>query len=89
MQQLDDGSMSQSHSYAFPATLADNDTYFYSQVMQQPDHKDFIKTIVKELGDLFDTEVWRLCKCSELGIINTIKAVWSFKHSHLPDWSIT
>jgi hypothetical protein len=65
MQQLDGGSMNQSHSFAFLATLADNDTYFYSSAMQQLDWKDFIKATVKEVDDLFDTGVWRLNKHSE------------------------
>jgi len=43
LQQLDDGSSNQSHFFAFPATLADNDTYYYSQAMQQPDRSDFIR----------------------------------------------
>ena len=43
LQQLDDGSINQSHFFAFPATLADNDTYYYSQAMQQPDRSDFIR----------------------------------------------
>jgi len=89
MHQLDDGSMNQSYSFAFPATLADNDTYFYSQAMQQPDRQDFIKAMVKEVDDLFDTGVWRLRRRSDLGIIKTIKAVWSFKRKRLPDGTIT
>jgi hypothetical protein len=81
--------MNQSYSFAFPTTLADNNTYFYSQAMQQPDHQDFIKAMVKEVDDLFDTGVWRLCRRSDLGIIKTIKTVWSFKRKRLPDGTIT
>ncbi len=89
MQQLDDGTMNPSHSFAFPATLADNDTYYYSQAMQQPDHSDFIKGMVNEVDDLFATEVWTLRKRSELGFIKTIKAIWIFKRKRLPDGTIT
>ncbi len=45
--------------------------------------------MVKEVDDLFDTGVWRLCRRSDLGIIKTIKTVWSFKRKRLPDGTIT
>jgi hypothetical protein len=79
LQKLEDGTINHSHSYAFPATLADNDTYFYSQAMQQSDCQEFIKAMVKEVDDLFNSGVWQLCKRSEIGKYKPIKAIWSFK----------
>ncbi len=36
MHQLEDGTANFPVSCAFPATLVDNDTYFYGQAMRQP-----------------------------------------------------
>lgn len=59
MQQLDDGTLNTSQSFVFPATLADNETYYYSQAMQQPDHADFIKAMVKEVNDMGTLQTFR------------------------------
>jgi len=89
MNQLHDGMMSHVNAYAFSATMVDNDTYFYGQAMNQPDRPSFIKAIVKEVNDLFQNDVWRLCHRSEIGNIKTIKAVWSFKQKRSPDGTVT
>jgi hypothetical protein len=60
MHQLEDGTANLPASCAFPATLVDNDTYFYGQAMCQPDQMSFIKAMVKEVDDLFDNGVWQL-----------------------------
>jgi hypothetical protein len=60
MHQLEDGTANFSVSCAFSAMLVDNDTYFYGQAMNQPDHPSFIKAMVKEMDDLFDNGVWQL-----------------------------
>jgi hypothetical protein len=77
------------YSFAFLLMLADDNTYFYIQAMQQPDCAAFIQAMVKKVDDLFDTGVWRLRKQSELGIIKPIKAIRSFKRKRLPDDTIT
>jgi hypothetical protein len=42
---------------------------FYSQVISQLDHLSFFKAIVKDMDNLYDTSVWQLQQCSELGDI--------------------
>ena len=85
MNQLHDGTLGNADVCAFPSVLADNDPYFYGQAMNQPDRPTFIKAMVKEIDDLFQNDVWQLCHCTEVGDIQTIKAVWSFKRK----WSQT
>jgi hypothetical protein len=89
MHRLEDGTANFPASCAFPATLVDNDTYFYGQAMCQPDQMSFIKVMVKEVDDLFDNGVWQLRRHSELGNIQTIKAIWSFKRKCAPDGTVT
>lgn len=84
-QQLDDGTANMHQVFAFPALMPDNDTYFYSQALNQPDRSDFIKAMQKEVTDLFNTNVWQLRKRSELGDIKAVKAIWSFKRKRAPD----
>jgi hypothetical protein len=89
MNQLDDGTVNYMDACAFHATIADNDTYFYHQAMQQPDRSSFIRAMVKEVNDLFENDVWQLRRRSELGAVQTIKTVWSFKRKRSPDGTIT
>jgi len=69
MHQLKDGTANCPASCSFSATLVDNDTYFYGQAINQPDHPSFIKAMVKEVDDLFNNGVWQLRRRSELGHI--------------------
>jgi hypothetical protein len=89
MHQLKDGTANCPASCSFSATLVDNDTYFYGQAINQPDHPSFIKAMVKEVDDLFNNGVWQLRRRSELGHIQTIKAIWSFKRKRAPDGTVT
>jgi len=89
MNQLHDGTLGNADVCAFPSVLADNDTYFYGQAMNQPDRPNFIKAMVKEIDDLFQNDVWQLCHCTEVGDIQTIKAVWSFKRKRSPYGTVT
>jgi hypothetical protein len=89
MNQLEDGTANLPASFAFLATLVDNDTYFNGQAMNQPDRPSFIKAMVKEVDDLFQNGVWQLRRRSELGNIQTIKAIWSFKCKRAPDGTVT
>jgi hypothetical protein len=68
--------------------MLDNDTYCYSQALGQPDCGDFITATVKEVDDLFNTGVWQLQRHSDLGNIQTIKAIWSFKCKRAPDGTV-
>jgi hypothetical protein len=89
MNQLHDVTLGNADVCAFPSVLADNDTYFYGQAMNQPDRPNFIKVMVKEIDDLFQNDVWQLRHRSEAGDIKTIKAVWSFKRKWSPDGTVT
>jgi hypothetical protein len=89
MNQLHDGTLGNADVFAFPSVLADNDTYFYGQAMNQPDRPNFIRAMVKEIDDLFQNDVWQLRHHSEVGDIQTIKTVWSFKRKRSPDGTVT
>jgi hypothetical protein len=89
MNQLHDGTLGNADVFSFPSVLADNDTYFYGQAMNQPDRPNFIRAMVKEIDDLFQNDVWQLRHHSEVGDIQTIKTVWSFKRKRSPDGTVT
>jgi hypothetical protein len=88
MNQLHDVTLDNADVCAFASVLADNDTYFYGQAMNQPDWPNFIKAMVKEIDDLFQNDAWQHRHHSEVGDIKTIKAVWSFKRKRSPDGTV-
>lgn len=89
MHHLGNGTANFSFSFAFLATVVDNDTYFYGQAMHQPDSAYFIQAMQKEVNDLFASDVWQLRCPSELGDIKLIKSTWSFKHKWAANRTIT
>jgi len=78
---------------AYPASLADNDTMYLKEALQQPDRDEFLKAMVKEVEDHTQRGHWRVTNREEMkrkGYKHKpIMAVWSFKRKRNPFGEIT
>ncbi len=87
-QTLDGGSTIFTHPLAFAATLVDNETFHFGDVIEQPDRPPFIKAMIKEIDNLTKTGVRVLQKCTEIGRHSLVKAIWSLKCKRAPNGQI-
>lgn len=78
---------------AFPASLADNDTMYLKQALQQVDRAKFLEAMIKEIADHTKRGHWRITTRDEMrakGYYHRpIMAVWSFKRKRNPVGEIT
>ena len=93
---LDDGTINdvnKLHAHAIPASIADNDTMYLREAMQQTDKGEFLKAMVKEIEDHTNRGHWRLTSVDEMRRRNykhkPIMAIWSFKRKRSPTGEIT
>lgn len=63
---LEDGMQNELHAMAFASQVADMEMFHYGDAMKQPDKFLFIKAMVKEVKDLFDSDVVELKKRLEM-----------------------
>ena len=80
-----DGSDNILNPLSFSAFVADNETYYYHEMIRQPDAVDFLRAMVKEVHDHTQRKHWVLVPRSKAGKNKIIRAVWSFKRKRLPD----
>ena len=57
--------------------------------MKQPDYREFVKAMRKELDDHESRKHWTIRKRSDVGHPKTILAIWSFKRKRLPNGQIS
>ena len=69
-------------------SIADNEIYMYKTVMRQPDFRDFIGAMVKEIGKHTESEHWVIWSRKECGYPKTILAIWLFKRKRFPDGTL-
>ena len=93
---LSDGSINELcklSAHALPASIADNDTMYLREAMQQPDKDEFLKAMIKEIDDHTKRGHWRLTSVEEMRRRNykfkPIMAIWSFKRKRSPTGEIT
>jgi hypothetical protein len=83
---LSDGTSNALHPMAFAAQMADTETFHYGAAMKQPDKVLFMKAMIKEVSDLFNSDVFELKRRSEITSgQKPIKSIWSFKRKRAPD----
>ena len=74
--------------FAYPASIADNDTMYLREAMQQQDRTHFLEAMVKEINDHTQRGHWRITTREEMrqkGYNHRpIMAVWSFKRKRNP-----
>ena len=74
--------------FAYPASIADNDTMYLREAMQQEDRAHFLEAMVKEISDHTKRGHWRITTKEEMkrkGYHHRpIMAVWSFKRKRNP-----
>ena len=79
--------------FAYPASIADNDTMYLKEAMQQEDRVHFLDAMVKEIDDHTTRGHWRITTRQEMrqrGYKHRpIMAVWSFKRKRNPMGDIT
>eukprot|EP00957_Ditylum_brightwellii_P137482 10482008-Ditylum_brightwellii.AAC.1 len=75
----------------FAANQQQNEMYTYKDMLQQPDAKDFVLAMLKEITVHEDRNLWTLMKCTEVppdklvnGKVKTIMSIWSFKRKRFP-----
>ena len=85
-----DGTLNYFHPVALLASMGDNDTYSFKEMLKQEDKNDFIKAMIKEIDDHEGRGHWSLMLRSDLPLgAKTILSIWSFKRKRLPDGRIT
>ena len=60
--QLPNGTSNKTHSMAYAAQMASTETFHYGAAMKQPDKVLFMKAMIKEVSDLFHSNVFELKK---------------------------
>ena len=71
------------------AFASSNETYTYSGMLREEDHKQFFKAMEVELADHKERNHWTLMERKDLPIgTKTIMAIWSFKRKRFPDGSL-
>lgn len=83
-----DGSFNFKHPLSFVTQAGKNDTYYFSQAMQEPDRDQFIAAMIKEINDHESNHHWVLVPRKDIGNSPTVKAIWSFKRKRRPDGSL-
>ena len=89
---LYDNSTNWIHPMAFAANQQQNETYTFRDMMKQPDQKDFIAAMMKEIEVHEGRNHWTCIKKSEVprekldkkGQLKTILSIWSFKRKRFP-----
>ena len=62
------------------AGKSNNENYTFREMLQQDDVGDFVKAMMKEVGDHEAHGHWEIIKCSGMPPgTKTIQAIWSFK----------
>jgi hypothetical protein len=71
------------------AFATSNETYTYSGMLKEEDHKQFFRAMEVELADHEERNHWTLMERKDLPIgTKTIMAIWSFKRKRFPDGSL-
>ena len=71
------------------AFATSNETYTYSGMLREEDHKQFFNAMEVELADHKERNHWTLMERKDLPIgTKTIMAIWSFKQKRFPDGSL-
>ena len=91
---LDDGTFNEHLKlFAYPASIADNDTMYIRQAMQQEDRYEFLQAMIKEVEDHTNRAHWRITTVDEMkrkGYAHKpISGIWSFKRKRNPAGDIT
>ena len=86
--ELYDGTLKAVHTYAFSAITLDmsnNEVFTYTKAMQQPNLKQLIKAMVKEIEDHESRHHWAIIRRSTIPPGHKpIQAIWSYKHKRFP-----
>ena len=85
--QLVDGTLNQIvNHFVFSADIASNEVFTYHQASKQPDWKDFVSAMEKEIQDHEEREHWTMVERASMPRgAKTIRAIWSFKRKRFPD----
>ncbi len=74
----------QIHAYA-----TSNESFTYSQMLREEDHKQFFKAMEVKLAAHEERNHWTLMECKDMPIgTKTIMALWSFKRKRFPDGTL-
>lgn len=84
-----DNQLNDVHPMSFLLKLTDNEVYHFHDAMKQPDAKEFIQAMQKEVDDHENRGHWEYVKKSDMKEgAEVINAVWSFKRKRFPDGKI-
>ena len=68
------------------ASTASNEVFTYNQALQEPDFRQFIEAMPKEISDHEQRENWKLIDRNDMPPgTKTIMSIWSFKRKWIPD----
>jgi hypothetical protein len=71
------------------AFTTSNETFTYSGMLREDDHKQFFQAMEVELEDHEERNHWTLMERKDLSLgTKTIMAIWSFKQKRFPDGSL-
>ena len=84
-----DGLLNEFHHMVLAATKANNENYTFREMLQQDDAGEFIKAMMKEVGDHEARGHWETINRSQMPPgTKTIQAIWSFKRKRFPDGTL-
>ena len=82
---LFDGTLNKVYEFVFAANQQQNETYTFKDAMLQDDASDFIKAMIKEIGDHESNNHWTMMSRSSMpSNAKTILSIWSFKRKRTP-----
>eukprot|EP00957_Ditylum_brightwellii_P007000 530024-Ditylum_brightwellii.AAC.1 len=88
---LFDETINEFHPMPFAVNQQQNETYTYRDMLKQPDYKDFIHAMLKEIEVCKGREHWTLMWRDNVpmekwvnGKVKTILSIWNFKRKRFP-----
>ena len=84
-----DGSLNEFHHMVLAATKSNNENYTFREMLEQDDVGDFVKAMMKEVGDHEARGHWETINRLQMPPgTKTIQAIWSFKRKRFPDGTL-
>ena len=84
-----DGSLNEFHRMVLASGKSNNENYTFCKMLHQDDVADFVKAMMKEVGDHKACWHWETIKCSRMPPgTKTIQVIWSLKRKCFPDGTL-
>ena len=69
----------------FLSSVQSNEKHALIEVQKDPDFKEFVKEMQKEIRDHENSDRWEISHKSISKVKKVLKVIWEFKRKHTPD----